>query len=697
MAVFLIYFVLLLYWEVVFHIGCFGLSGSSPWLMLVLLSIIASIQAILTGWVETKHKRKVFWIFCLAEYIVFAVQTVYFTIFRQPLQLKAMLMGGQDALSNYWREALMGIVKASPILGILTIPLGILIYFFYREKWAIPVYQSIQKIRIMFVMGVSFLVYWMTMEVGEAVDAEFYHEYTEFYDPTIVMQDAGVVPMVQRDMSFEMELIADELLAALGWESDLPAPDDLLAEGAIFNGGMESEKEESVEESVQIPEIEVAEPTEDIPVTQEYHEISLDMEKLGTLSADSSEKRWLAEYFTAKKPSKTNQYTGIFEGYNLIYITAEGFSTYAIDAELTPTLYKLANSGFVCTNYYVPLWQTSTSDGEYVNLTGLIPDGQFSMTKSAQNHMAYALPAFFGSDGCVNMAYHNNTLSYYDRHLSHPNLGYDFKASKLGELDEAQWGDKIFYMDNPGRWPASDLEMMQYTVPEYLQAERFNVYYMTVSGHMYYSFTGNSMSSKNRDAVAGLDMTENARAYIACHIELDKALEHLLKQLEDAGKLDNTVIVLSADHYPYAMTQEQYNELAGRDLSGNKDNFRNSLILWSGSMKESVMITKPCYSADILPTLLNLFGFEYDSRMYAGRDILSEEPGLVIFNDRSFVSDTVIYDRKSKTTTWRRDLTEEEKEIYLNAAKQEVKERYNFSAYMLRQDYYDVLKQCEIE
>ena len=295
------------------------------------------------------------------------------------------------------------------------------------------------------------------------------------------------------------------------------------------------------------------------------------------------------------------------------------------------------------------------------------------------------------------MAYHNNTLSYYDRHLSHPNLGYDFKASKLGDLEESEWGDKIFYMENPGRWPSSDLEMFQYTIPEYIQAQRFNVYYMTVSGHMYYSFTGNSMSKKNKEAVEHLDMSENARAYIACHIELDKALEHLLAELEKAGKLENTVIALSADHYPYAMTEEQYEELAGRDLSSDREIYRNTLILWSGSMEESVMVTKPCCSVDILPTLLNWFGFEYDSRMYAGRDVLSDAEGLVIFNDRSFVTDTVVYDRKSKTTTWCKNLTEEERESYLNAMKQEVKERYNFSAYMLRQDYYDVLKQCEVE
>ena len=711
MIIYVIYLGLLLYWEIVFHIGCFGFSISSPWIMLGLLSGLAAIQAFITGLAGQKHKRKVFWAFSITEYMIFAVQTVYYTIFKQPLQFRAMIVGGEDALTNYWRETLMGILKALPMLLILVWPLALIAYFFYREKKQLPVYQSIQKVRMFFVFGVSLLVYWMALELGKTVEADYYYEYTEFYDPMIVMQDMGVVAMSQRDISFEMEQAADKVLTSLGLKGDV-TEEEFLADAGEFNNfeseeefvsGEEGESQETQESEVTQEPEESQEP-EEIQESEETQEnlpprpniIELDLNKLAQLSAGSSEKEWLSRYFAETEPTKTNEYTGMFEGYNLIYITAEGFSTYAINAELTPTLYKLANSGFVFSNYYVPLWQTSTSDGEYVNLTGLIPDGQFSLKKSAENHMAYSLPTFFG-EGCLNMAYHNNTLSYYDRHLSHPNLGYDFKASKLGDLKESEWGNKIFYMDNPGRWPASDLEMFQYTIPEYIKADRFHVYYMTVSGHMNYSFSGNSMSKKNKEAVSYLPMSENGQAYLACHIELDKALEHLLAELEKEGKLENTVIALSADHYPYGMTEEQYEELAGRDLSSDREIFRNTLILWNGGMEESVIVTKPCCSVDVLPTLLNLFGFEYDSRMYAGRDILSDAEGLVIFNDRSFVTDTVVYDRKAKTTTWCKDLPEAEKERYMDAMKQEVKNRYNFSAYMLRQDYYDVLKQCEVE
>ena len=120
----------------------------------------------------------------------------------------------------------------------------------------------------------------------------------------------------------------------------------------------------------------------------------------------------------------------------------------------------------------------------------------------------------------------------------------------------------------------------------------------------------------------------------------------------------------------------------------------NSLILWNAGMDEPVIVDKACCSVDVLPTLLNLFGFDYDSRMYAGRDIFSDEEGLVICNDKSFVSDTVAYNRKEKTTTWLKELPQEEKDAYMTAKQLDVKNRYLFSAYILRNNYYDIISKC---
>ncbi len=688
MIVWLIYAVSMIYMESVFHIGSFGSKGISIFLPLALIALVSSVQSVIVGITKGRVQRIFFWFFYIMTYLIFAVQTVYYSLFRQPLQIRAVLFGGRDALTDYWREMLLGILKASPMLLLLALPLIVLLILHIRGKWEIPLCDSLQKVRICFTAGISVLAFFMVFMSGRYIEAEFYDEYTEYYAPLSVMEQMGVVTMVQRDLFYEAEhLLGENTITAMKPTEDpfvLSTPAPSRTPPPKEETGSTETKKEPVPEQTEEPE-------------NRIHAFELDLNKLAENSAGDKQKEWLAQYIVNLQPTTENEYTGMFEGYNLIFLTAEGFSTYAIHPQLTPTLYKMVNSGFVFHNYYVPLWQTSTSDGEYVNLTGLIPDGQFSMRKSSTNNMPYSLPCFFAQEGVASLGFHNNSLSYYDRYLTHPNLGYDFFAAKLGECSQEEWGSHIFPMENPNAWPASDLEMMQGTIPMYINKDRFHVYYMTISGHMNYSFTGNRMSSKNREAVKELDMSENARAYMACHIELDKALAYLLEELEKAGQLENTVICLSADHYPYGMTQEQYEELAGKDLSQNMDLYRNSLILWNAGMTEPVVVDKACCSIDLLPTLMNLFGFSFDSRMYAGRDIFSDGEGLVIFNNRSFVSDTVYYDKKNKTTVWKKELTAEEQESYMARMQQEVKDRYQFSAYILQKDYYQIIENSRVQ
>ncbi len=692
--------------EVVYHLGCFGFSACNPIFAFVLIFTAASFQALVIGNVPGKWKKRIFWLFFLAEYILFAAQMVYMGIFKQPLLWEAVVRGGQDALTNYWRETLDGILKMMPFLILLAFPLVTAFLVYGRKKRKLPKLGNIGRLRMALCTGVGVVLAVMVMMIGKYQESHYYESYTEFYDPMTVISEMGVLATVQRDTAQNLERLGEqgaEFLAGIFEkdETELASKeesgdgDEIAASTETDNqgGGIGNEETKAEGESgdaTGVTEGDVEKQPDTSP-----NQLPIDFEMLKA-AADGKETTWLAEYIEGLTPTTQNAYTGIFEGHNLIFLTAEGFSPYAVREDLTPTLYRLIHGGFDFTNYYVPLWQTSTSDGEYVNLTGMIPDGQFSMRKSGSNDMSFALPGYFGMQGAGCMAYHNNSMDYYDRHISHNNLGYVYKASKLGKLDSSQWGAYLFPMENPDRWPASDLEMVQGTIPEYLDWEQFHVYYLTVSGHMNYNFRGNSMASKNREAVSGLEMSENAKAYIACQMELDNALEYLIAKLTAAGKLENTVICLSADHYPYGMAQSQYEELAGMTFTDNMDMYRNNLILWNVKLEENPqVIDKVCCSIDILPTLLNLFGFTYDSRLYAGRDIFSEEEGMVIFNDRSFVTDHVIYNRKAKQTIWKDDsLQGDDQTRYLEQKQQEVKDRYQFSAYMLRNDYYARIKEA---
>ena len=218
----------------------------------------------------------------------------------------------------------------------------------------------------------------------------------------------------------------------------------------------------------------------------------LDFETLAEQEDDETLKS-MDLYFSGTEPTAQNEQTGIFKGKNLIFITAESFTDFAIDPKYTPTLYKLLTEGYNFTNFYNPIWGVSTLDGEYVNLQSLVPKpGVWSMKESAENWLPFTLGNQLSKLGYEAKAYHNHSVYYYDRVSSHPNLGYDFKGQ-----------GREYNFENI--WPESDLEMIDKTTADFLTAgengkiEPFHVYYLTVSGHLNYNFYGNVIAYRNRE------------------------------------------------------------------------------------------------------------------------------------------------------------------------------------------------------
>lgn len=171
---------------------------------------------------------------------------------------------------------------------------------------------------------------------------------------------------------------------------------------------------------------------------------------------------------------------------------------------------------------------------------------------------------------------------------------------------------------------------------------------LTVTGLMYVG-RDNAMSAKNRDAVKDLPYSEPVKAYIACNLELEYALEYLMQRLEEAGVADKTCIVLTNDHYPYGLTEDEYNELAGQTLDTTFEKYRNSFICYVPGLSENIVVDEYCSTADILPTLLNLFGVDYDSRLLAGTDALSSGLHVAVLSDKSFLTKTFRYDAGTET------------------------------------------------
>ncbi len=564
-------------------------------------------------------------------------QIVYFKVFGTFGTLYSLLVGA-DAITHFWPATAAGIKDSLLYLALLLLPLLLFILLNHR---LIP--RSRQSKDILtglgFGMAVSYLIAFILILNNNSGIMPVRYLYREAFVPNLSVSNFGVVTTLRLD--------ARHLLFGRNEGVKEPPPE---------------EEEPEAPEEQEVPEVKYG-----------YNVTEIDFDALIAAEGNAAI-RDMHEYFSRMAPTRKNEYTGMFEGKNLIWFVAEAFSTLAMHEETTPTLNRLVREGFVFNNFYNPVWSVSTSDGEYVTLTGLIPkSGVWSFKYSSDNYMPYGFGNLLTPLGYTCKAYHNHYYSYYDRHQSHPNMGYDYKG--LGN------GLKV-----RETWPESDLEMLQVTLPGDLTKRPLHSYYMTVSGHLNYTFYGNYIAGKHKSKVEHLPYSEPCLAYLACNIELELAVAYLMEQLTAAGELENTVIVLSGDHYPYGLTEEEMDELAGYELEKKFEKFKSTLIIWSGDMEEPVEVDKVCSSLDVMPTVANLMGLTYDSRLLAGQDILSPSPGLVEFSDRSWISDFGRYD--ASKNIFRPDPGVDVGDQYARNTLRRVNDAFEYSAKILEYDYY---------
>lgn len=574
---------------------------------------------------------------------IFASQYIYFEFYDSIFSVYSIKAGTGQVFGEFFSAIFKMVVDN--IWGVLLIVLPTILFIIFKNK----VFDFSRK-RVMFIVQLVSLVIFtvITRLVVYFNNAGMYslnRIYYESHAPMITINKVGLLSMEVLDLKrylfgFEEKLVIDN---------------------------------SQIEKPITNPE-------------KKYNVLDIDFDTLENNEVNETIKT-LHKYFKSVSPTEQNEYTGMFKGKNLIYITAEGFDSIAVDKDITPTLYKLVNNGFVFKNYYQPLFTVSTSDGEYMFMNSLIPkEGVWSFYRSSNIKMPFSLGTEFNKLGynTVN-AYHNHTYSYYNRDESHPNLGFNvYKGC----------GNGLELLMNCKRWPESDVEMIDATINDYINSDKFMIYYMTVSGHLNYTFTGNSMSYKNKELVKDLPYSEHVKAYIAANIELDRALEKLMNYLSEAGKLENTVIVLSPDHYPYGLKSYELNEVSKTDRSDKFEMFHTSLIIYNSAMEKNVVVDKYVSSIDVLPTVYNLFGVNYDSRLLMGTDALSKSEGLVMLSDRSWINENGKYNSMTgKFTSFNNSLPED----YVSKINSKVYGKFTTSSLLLYEkdgkylDYYSKL------
>ena len=637
---------LILYYETILKVFIYDTVFNIGYVYMCMFSLpLGLLFYLLTTGFNEKINKILFFLIISFLTLYYGTQLIYYRIFYTFTSFYSILVGTAKALGfiDVLINTLLG--NIAELIAVF-LPMGLLVYFHRKIQFnKIPKNYIIKVAVSAVIMQSAIVLTVLSSDIGILSPSYLYSEtflVVESVDKFGLLTTGRLdIKNILKSMVFAVEPEHTEII--------------------------ESEEPKTADE----PPLEL-EP-EELPVqTVEYNTMDIPFDELINKESNKAIKN-MHEYFRNIEPTKKNEYTDKYKGKNLILITAEGFSPYAVNKDITPTLYKMQEEGFKFKNFYTPTWGVSTSDGEYVACTGLMPkEGIWSFYKSSKNYMPFAMGNQLKEQGYETKAYHNHYFDYYYRHVSHPNLGYTYKGLGNGlEVTET--------------WPESDLEMIELTVPEFIEAQPFHVYYMTVSGHLQYNFTGNYIAAKNRSLVEALPYSNNVKAYLACNIELDKAMEKLVQELEKKGIAEDTLIAISPDHYPYGLKLNEISELANTEINTEIELNKGIFLLWSKGM-EPVEIDKICSSLDIIPTLSNLMGLEYDSRLLMGRDIFSDSEPLVMFSDRSFITDKAFYNAKTNEVT---SFTGENVESsYIKETAETVILKFKYSAMILDTDYY---------
>lgn len=388
----------------------------------------------------------------------------------------------------------------------------------------------------------------------------------------------------------------------------------------------------------------------------------------------------LNNYFINREITPKNDHTGIFKGKNLVVVLMESVNMIAIDEEDYPTLYKMWNEGISFRNNYSPRNNCSTGNNEFTSMTSLFTiNNTCTANTYMRNKYFEAIFNMYRNEGYKTSSYHGYTEHFYYRGTIHPNMGSEkyYGVEDLG----------MDYTNEYGVW-TSDVDLVKAAAPHFIDEDKFMVYLTSVTTHQTYN-----IHSEYGDMYMSLwddtDYPDMVKRYKSKMKYLDMAMEELLNELDEQGKLEDTVIALFADHYPYGLTNKQINGVLDYDVNVNKEIDRTPMMIYNAGY-EGEKVEKYTTMIDLLPTLMNLFDVNYDPRLYLGHDVFSDYDDMAIFADGSWQDDVGYYNAVSgKFSPLTEDNTHSNEEIMsINSS---IQTKQKMSALAIKNNYFKYL------
>lgn len=396
--------------------------------------------------------------------------------------------------------------------------------------------------------------------------------------------------------------------------------------------------------------------------------------KISAMFGYDDAKKEFNEYYKDRKDEQdyTNEYTNIFEGRNVIVIHAESMQDIALNRtfngeEVTPNLNRLIDEGLFFTNFYSQVSVGTSSDTELTFNTSLMPTQNGTAFVSYFDRTYIATPSLMKEKGYYTFSMHANNADFWNRRAMHESLGYDkFYSKETYDVDKENviglgLSDKEFF--------AQSVEKIKKINEEH---EKYYGLLITLTNHTPFSDTDKygefavtmKTTITNEDGTTEeieapyLEGTKLGNYFKSVHYA-DAALGEFFQAMDEAGLLDNTVVILYGDH-DARLPRSDYNLMNNYDPVTDSvkskddetyeeyDSFdyeldrKVPLLIWTkdGKVKGKVDYTMGMY--DVMPTIGNMLGFY--NKYALGHDIFeTKENNIVVFPNGNWITDKMYY------------------------------------------------------
>lgn len=385
---------------------------------------------------------------------------------------------------------------------------------------------------------------------------------------------------------------------------------------------------------------------------------------------DTAYKEFRDYYDTRNTGLSNNEYTNIFEGKNVILVHTESMQRVAMETsfngqEVTPNLNRLAKEGMYFNNFYSQVSVGTSSDTEFTLNTSIMPVNNGTVFISYFDRTYVALPQLMKEKGYYTFSMHGNNGSFWNRQVMHKNLGYeDFYSKSSYDIDEEiglGLSDKSFFRQSVEKIKEisekedkpffGTLIMLSNHTP-FDDVEKYGEFDVS----MKYTTT-NELGETVEATAPYLEGTSLGNYFKSCHYA-DAAIGEFMQELENAGLLDNTVVVFYGDHDGRLPKKEynlmynynpETNSLLDKD-DPNYDEFDYydyelnrsvPFIIWTKDKQYTQTVNTVMGMYDVLPTLGNMLGVY--SPYQLGHDVFSYPDNIVPFPNGNWVTNKVYY------------------------------------------------------